>query len=98
MAQNIEIESILSEERLFNPPVAFSAAAEVKSFEEYERLYNDAAADPQSFWAEQADQLDWFDRWHTVLEWNEPFAKWFVGGKINVSYNCLDRHIATWRK
>ncbi len=54
-----------------------------------------AAADPEAFWAKQAEELHWFKKWDTVLEWNEPFAKWFVGGKINISYNCLDRHLTT---
>jgi acetyl-CoA synthetase len=88
------IESILNEHRLFPPPADFAALAAVKSFAEYEALYDRAASDPESFWAEQARSLDWFEPWHTVLEWNEPFAKWFIGGKINVSYNCLDRHLA----
>ena len=93
-----EIESVLSESRVFPPPSEFSEHAYVKSFEEYEKIYNDAAADPEAFWARQAEDLHWFKKWDTVLEWNEPFAKWFVGGKINVSYNCLDRHLETWRK
>ena len=84
--------------RLFPPPPEFAANAHIKSFEEYERLYAEAAADPEAFWAKQAESLDWFRKWDTVLEWNEPFAKWFVGGKINISYNCLDRHLTTWRK
>ena len=61
-------------------------------------MYAEAAADPQAFWAKQAEDLHWFKKWDTVLEWNEPFAKWFVGGKLNISYNCLDRHLDTWRK
>ena len=93
-----EIESVLNESRVFPPPSEFSAHAYVKSFEEYEKLYNEAAADPEAFWAKQAEELHWFKKWDTILEWNEPFAKWFVGGKINVSYNCLDRHLETWRK
>jgi acetyl-CoA synthetase len=93
-----EIESVLSESRVFPPSNEFSAHAYVKSFEEYEKLYNDAAADPEAFWAKQADELHWFKKWDKTLEWNEPFAKWFVGGKINVAYNCLDRHLETWRK
>src|SRR6476619_672497 len=98
MSQATEIESVLSESRVFDPPAEFSANAYVKSFEEYERIYDHAANDPAAFWAEQADALDWFRKWDTVLEWNEPHAKWFVGGKINISYNCLDRHLTTWRK
>ena len=53
---------------------------------------------PDKFWSAIASELDWFKKWTKVLEWKLPFAKWFVGGKINVSYNCLDRHLSTWRK
>lgn len=93
------IESILQEKRLFHPPTEFSQNAHIKSREEYEQLYNQAKADPQKFWAELAEQeLHWFSKWDTVLDWQPPFAKWFVGGKINISYNCLDRHLTTSRK
>ena len=79
------IESILSESRIFPPLPEFSANAEISSFEEYERIYKEADANPVAFWEKQAESLDWFERWTTGLEWNEPFAKWFVGGKLNVS-------------
>ena len=93
------IESILQEERLFQPPAEFSQNAHIKSLEQYQELYDKAAADPASFWAELAGQeLDWFEKWDEVLDWQPPFAKWFVNGKINISYNCLDRHLTTWRK
>jgi acetyl-CoA synthetase len=93
------IESILQEKRLFQPPAEFSEKAHIKSLEEYQALYDKAKADPQAFWAELAAQeLDWFQNWDTVLDWQPPFAKWFVNGKINISYNCLDRHLTTWRK
>ncbi|WP_445175465.1 acetate--CoA ligase [Microcoleus sp.] len=93
------IESILHEKRLFQPPAEFSQKAHIKSLEEYQALYDKAKADPQAFWAELATQeLDWFQNWDTVLDWQPPFAKWFVNGKINISYNCLDRHLTTWRK
>ncbi|MCC3426631.1 MAG: acetate--CoA ligase [Microcoleus sp. PH2017_01_SCD_O_A] len=93
------IESILQEKRLFQPPAEFSQKAHIKSLEEYQALYDKAKADPQAFWAELATQeLDWFQNWDTVLDWQPPFAKWFVNGKINISYNCLDRHLTTWRK
>jgi len=96
---NPTIESILRENRQFLPPAAFSQQAHIKTLEEYEQLYARAAADPQKFWAELAQkELHWFEKWHTVLDWQPPFAKWFVGGKINISYNCLDRHLTTWRK
>ncbi len=93
------IESILQEKRLFHPPAEFSQTAHIKSLEEYQQLYDRAKADPQKFWAELAEQeLEWFQKWDTVLDWQPPFAKWFVNGKINISYNCLDRHLTTWRK
>ena len=96
---NPTIESILHENRQFLPPAAFSQQAHIKTLEEYEQLYARAAADPQKFWADLAQkELHWFEKWHTVLDWQPPFAKWFVGGKINISYNCLDRHLTTWRK
>lgn len=93
------IESILQEQRLFQPPSEFAQAAHVNSMEHYEQLYAKAEADPAAFWAELAEQeLDWFEKWDQVLDWQPPFAKWFVGGKINITYNCLDRHLKTWRR
>jgi acetyl-CoA synthetase len=98
MSKSADIESILSEDRVFPPPPEFAAEAHIKSFAEYERLYAEAEADPAAFWEKQADDLHWFRRCDQALEWELPHAKWFVGGKINVSYNCLDRHLTTWRK
>ncbi len=98
MSENVTIESVLSESRVFSPPAEFSAAAHLKSFEQYNQLYAEAEADPTGFWEKQAEELHWFKKWDTALEWNEPFAKWFVGGKINASYNCLDRHLSSWRR
>ena len=93
------IESILQEKRLFPPSSEFSENAQIKSLADYQRLYDKAKADPQQFWAELAEtELHWFQKWDTVLDWQPPFAKWFVNGKINISYNCLDRHLTTWRK
>jgi acetyl-CoA synthetase len=93
------IESILQEKRLFPPSAEFSQKAQIKSLEEYQELYDKAKADPQKFWADLAEtELHWFQKWDTVLDWQPPFAKWFVGGKINISYNCLDRHLTTWRR
>ena len=92
------IESVLSEGRIFPPPAEFSAQAHIKSFEEYERIYDEAAKSPEEFWASAAESLHWFKKWNRILEWNEPFAKWFVGGTLNVSYNCLDRHLETYRR
>jgi acetyl-CoA synthetase len=93
------IESILQEKRLFNPSAEFSQKAHIKSLEDYQQLYDRAKADPEKFWAELAEQeLHWFQKWDTVLDWQPPFAKWFVGGKLNIAYNCLDRHLTTWRR
>lgn len=93
------IESILHEQRLFEPPSEFAAAATISGADQYQALYDKAAADPAAFWAELAEQeLNWFQKWDTVLDWQPPFAKWFVGGKINISYNCLDRHLETHRR
>ncbi len=93
------IESVLQEKRLFEPSTEFSQAAHIKSLEEYQKIYDRAAADPAAFWADLANkELHWFEKWHTVLDWQPPSVKWFDGGKINISYNCLDRHLTTWRK
>jgi acetyl-CoA synthetase len=92
------IESLSTESRLFPPPAEFSEQAHIKSFKEYEKLYAEAAKDPAAFWAKQAEELEWFQKWDTVLEWEEPHAKWFIGGKLNISYNCIDRHLKSWRK
>jgi acetyl-CoA synthetase len=92
------IDSVLKEQRVFEPPAEFRAGAQIKSRAEYERLYQEAKDDPEGFWAKIAQELHWFKPWDRVLEWKLPFAKWFLGGELNVSYNCLDRHVATWRK
>ena len=90
------IESVLQENRTFQPPKEFSKRAQIKSLAEYRRLYKQSVAAPEKFWAAQAKkELIWFKPWKKVLQWNEPFAKWFVGGQLNVSYNCLDRHLDT---
>ncbi|HVN83753.1 MAG TPA: acetate--CoA ligase [Candidatus Binatia bacterium] len=95
---NVDIESVLTERRVFSPPPEFSERAHVKSPADYERLANAAAADPQSFWAGIAKDLDWFTPWRSVLEWKPPFAKWFVGGTTNLAHNCIDRHLTTPRR
>ncbi len=92
------ITSILKEARIFPPSSEFSQKAHIKSMAEYEEIYQRAATDPEGFWAEIASELEWFSPWEKVLDWQLPFAKWFVGGKINISHNCLDRHLKTWRK
>ena len=90
---NRDIDSTLRENRVFPPPPEFSAKAHIKSLAEYEALYKQSIEDPEAFWAGVAHELHWFKPWDKVLEWNLPWAKWFVGGKINLSYNCLDRHV-----
>ncbi len=84
------LEALLQEGRTFPPTKEFKKDALVTSVEPYD----DADHDWQGFWAQQALQLDWFQEWHTILEWDLPFAKWFVGGTLNVAHNCLDRHVA----
>jgi acetyl-CoA synthetase len=93
------ITSILKEHRTFPPPTEFAAKAHVKSSAEYETLYQRGLDDPEGFWADQAKRLlHWFKPWDKTLIWNEPFAQWFVGGEINASDNCLDRHLAGPRR
>ncbi len=96
--QPTAIESTQIENRIFPPPAEFAANAHIKSFEEYEQIYNAAAENPEQFWAGAAENLHWFKKWNTVLKWEEPHAEWFVGGTTNVAYNCLDRHLETYRK
>jgi acetyl-CoA synthetase len=84
-----EIDVVLQENRKFPPPDQFRRSAVLSDHAVYEH----AAKDPESFWAAQAEELHWFKRWKTVCEWKPPHSKWFVGGKLNVSHNCLDRHI-----
>jgi len=83
------IEALLEERREFEAPEEFAANANANEAS----IYDDAAADPEAFWASQAERLDWFEPWDTVLEQDPPFHKWFTGGKLNASHNCLDRHL-----
>jgi len=92
------IESILQEERVFPPLESFSKQAHIKSMAELEQLRLEARNDPEAFWARMAEELHWFKKWDTVLKWEPPHAEWFGGGKINISYNCLDRHLSSWRR
>jgi acetyl-CoA synthetase len=87
------IEALLAERRTFAPSAEFVAGAALRDNSIYER----ATADFEGFWADEAKRLDWFKPYDTVLEWDAPFAKWFSGGQINVSYNCLDRHVQAGR-
>ncbi len=82
------LSNLMSETRRFAPPADLAASANVtaETFEEADR-------DPLAFWDSAAERLTWTRRWDTTLEWNAPFAKWFVGGELNVAYNCVDRHV-----
>jgi len=89
----------LLEDRIYPPHADFVAGANVSGMEAYQALYRRSIETPEEFWAELAEkELAWFEKWSHVFEWHPPFVKWFVGGKINASYNCLDRHLATHRK
>jgi acetyl-CoA synthetase len=92
------IDSILQEVRKFEPPEEFRRTAHIKSEADYERIYRESVEQPEKFWGRIAAELHWFKEWDKVLEWKNPWAKWFVGGQINLSYNCLDRHVQTSRK
>ena len=89
-ARTATIEALYAEDRTFPPPPGFAARANYAD----PNIYEQAEADPEAFWAGQAEALDWFKPWDTVLEWEPPFAKWFLGGELNASFNCLDRHVA----
>jgi acetyl-CoA synthetase len=86
------LDALLHEKRRFEPPAELAAVANAQP-----QLYEEADADPLAFWERQAEELDWAEKWHTVLEWDAPFSKWFLGGKLNASVNCLDRHVDAGR-
>ncbi len=93
------IESLLQENRHFPPPSDFAQQARIASLTHYQELCQEAVADPEGFWGRlAATELHWFRPWEQVLQWDPPQAKWFVGGKLNLSYNCLDRHLETSRR
>jgi acetyl-CoA synthetase len=92
------IESHLVETRVFEPPKSFAKKAEIKSLAKYQKMYRKSIANPSKFWAKEARELEWQAPWTKVFTWRAPFAKWFVGGKVNVSENCLDRHLKGRRR
>lgn len=103
----VEISSHLKESRIFKPEKKFSEKSLIPSELEYEKLYSESIEKPESFWAKMAeDNLEWFKKWEKVLEYNfdeignveRPYVKFFSGAKLNISHNCLDRHVSTWRK
>jgi acetyl-CoA synthetase len=88
------IEALLQEDRAFPPPEDFKKQANISD----PNIYEKARQDPEGFWAKFAEELDWFQKWNRVLDWQPPFAKWFLNGKLNVSYNCIDRHLKSARR
>src|SRR5262244_3340959 len=89
----------MADSKVYPPSPEFVQRAQVQGMEGYRQLYQRAAENPEEFWSELAErELTWFEKWSKVLDWQPPSAKWFIGGKINVSYNCLDRHLTTTRK
>jgi acetyl-CoA synthetase len=96
--QSTSLDSTLRENRLFPPPAEFAARAHIKSLEQYEALYRHSIEHPERFWAEAAAELDWFAPWTHVTEGHGPHTKWFTGGKLNLSHNCVDRHALGARK
>ena len=98
-----QVESVYMEKRVFDPPKEFVEKAYIKSMKEYEKLYKRSIKDPEGFWGEMGEKyLDWFKKWDGPVEEysfkDDIYLRYFVGGKLNVSYNCLDRHLKTWRK
>ena len=91
MAKYIESHQI--EKRIFKPSKDFSKASLISNFADYKTLHAASVKSPEKFWAREAAELFWQKKWSRVLEWKFPFAKWFVGGQINASENCLDRHL-----
>ncbi|MGB0910390.1 MAG: acetate--CoA ligase, partial [Nitrospirales bacterium] len=89
------IETLQKSGRVIEPPADLKSQAYIQ---DYDTAYKESIADPEKFWEDIAKELHWFSPWQKVLEWNYPWAKWFVGGTCNISYNCLDRHVNSWRK
>lgn len=100
--KELSIESLFQEERLFAPPPELSAKAHIKSKEQRDAIYKEAADDLEAFWSKTAEELiDWYEKWDKVLDYSftdNIYIKWFINGKLNASYNCVDRHLKTWRK
>src|SRR5260221_1197737 len=93
-----QLSTVMQEPRVFPPPRQFVERASINSLAAYEKIWQEAAQDIEGFWGKLASELHWFHPFDKVLEWREPDARWFVGGQTNVSYNCLDAHLETWRK
>src|SRR6185295_11696767 len=93
MTEQTSIESISTESRRFPPPADFAATAHINSWADYQKLHTRSLEDPDGFWAEVASDFHFYKKWTRVLQWDPPFAKWFIGGQTNISYNCLDLQI-----
>jgi acetyl-CoA synthetase len=98
MSDGTNMESLLRENRVFQPPADFAAKARVGSLAEYEAIYRRSVDEPEAFWADAAGELEWFSPWKSVLEGAMGGAKWFTGGKLNLSHNCVDRHATGARR
>ncbi len=96
--EQTKITSLSREKRIFKPMPEFSKKAYIKSMAQYKKMYAESVKSPEKFWAKIAGELHWFKKWKKVLKWKVPHSEWFVGGQINMSYNCLDRHLTTWRR
>jgi len=96
MDNTINLETILNENRRFEPSEEFRGKSHIGSIDEYEKMYRESINDPEKFWGKVAEELHWFSKWNKVVDSsNAPFYKWFSGGKTNIAYNCLDRHLDT---
>src|ERR1044071_9714207 len=91
------IVSTMQEHRIFPPSSEFSKKAWIQSKEQYEQLYRESIDHPDQFWGKIAEELHWFKKWDKVLDWQNPYAKWFIGAKTNLSHNCLDAQIEKGR-
>jgi hypothetical protein len=94
------IEVLTEEKRLFPPPPEFKQSAHIKGMEEYTALYKESVEDPEGFWDRMAGIVDWTKKWDKVFECDleKPEIKWFLGGRLNAAYNCIDRHLKTFRR
>lgn len=97
-SQEQNITSLSTEKRLFKPKKSFSEQAHISSFDQYKKMYSQSIKNPEKFWGKAAEELHWFKKWKKVLKWKAPHSEWFTGGKLNLSYNCLDRHVENGRK
>lgn len=94
------IDVLTTEKRLFPPPATLLESAHIKGMDEYERLYKESIDDMEGFWGRMAGELDWDKKWDKVVEWDfhKPSVQWFTGGRLNAAYNCIDRHLTSWRR